>query len=122
LVVIGWLRETDVAILALSFDGRYDEKPEAWLPVLAIVRECERQRQSYQFVCTGAGRRNLETLCHRLVRDSGIAANHLLPMEMIDMGGAAGQTEGQLQVGDIAEAVDLSPCEAKNFVRPTWSL
>ena len=46
--VLEWLRAHRVAILALSFDTRYDEHPEYWLPVLSLITESERAGQPYR--------------------------------------------------------------------------
>jgi len=138
--VVGWLREMGVAALALSLDSRYHDRPEAWLPVVAIVKECERHRQYYQFVCTGYGmdevyRRMLisaflkerkcaewdgmDELYCRLMRDAGISLNHLVPMDMIDIGGAAGEPGEQLHSASVVAAVHRSRCEGKGFFRPS---
>ena len=105
--------------LALSLDRRYHDRPETWLPVVAIVRACERHRQPYQFVCTGVEWYGLDEAFRRLIREAGISLNSLVPMEMIDIGGAARKTGGQLHSASVAAAVHQSPCEGKGFYRPT---
>ncbi|MGO8753191.1 MAG: radical SAM protein [Thermoguttaceae bacterium] len=117
--VVGWLRETGVAALALSLDSRYHDRPEAWLPVVAIVKECERHRLYYQFVCTGVEWYGADEACRQLIRESGIPLHHLIPMEMIDIGGAAGETGERLHPASVAAAVHQSPCGGKGFFRPS---
>jgi hypothetical protein len=116
--LIGWLRETGVAILALSYDRRYADRPDAWPPVVVIVRECERQGQDYQFVCTGEGAAGASSLCDELVRRARVSPRHCVPMEMIDIGGASGPITKPLRSESVAEAVDQSPCGGRGFFMP----
>lgn len=120
--VIDWLREREVALLALSFDDRYQERPEAWHPLVSIVRECERAGQDCQLVCTGVSQERLAQGWLRLVRDAGIVPRRLIPipMDMIDIGGAAGKTDTSFRPAPIVEAIRHSPCEGKGFFRPSF--
>lgn len=117
--VVGWLRENGVAILALSYDTRYTDRPEAWTPVASVIRECESQGQPYQVVCTGVGRRGAFALCDHLTNRAGISPNRLVPMEMIDIGGASGQDGKPLRWSSVLELGYCVPCEGKGFSRPT---
>ena len=117
--VVGWLRENGVAILALSYDTRYTDRPEAWTPVASVIRECESQGQPYQVVCTGVGRRGAFALCDHLTNRAGISPNRLVPMEMIDIGGASGQDGKPLRWSSVLELGYCVPCEGKGFSGPT---
>ena len=117
--VVGWLRESGVALLALSYDTRYTARPEAWDSVASVIRECENQGQLYQIVCTGVGRRGAFALCDHLTERAGISPNRLVPMEMIDIGGASGQDGKPLQWTSALELGYCVPCGGKGFHRPT---
>jgi len=117
--VVGWLRESGVALLALSYDTRYTARPEAWDAVASVIRECENQGQLYQIVCTGVGRRKTFALCDHLTERMGISPNRLVPMEMIDIGGAAGQDGKPLLWSSALELGYCVPCGGKGFHRPT---
>ena len=118
--VVGWLREMGVGILALSLDRRYRERPVAWRPVVAIVQECERHRLFYQFVCTGVDWYGEDEAFCRMLRDAGVTFDHLAPMAMVDVGGAAGQVEGHIASETLATAVRRSDCGGSWFYRPWW--
>jgi MoaA/NifB/PqqE/SkfB family radical SAM enzyme len=117
--VVGWLREIGVGALALSLDRRYHDRPEAWLPVVAIVKECERHRLPYQFVCTGVEWYGMDEAFRRLIWEAGISPSNLVPMDMIDIGGAAGEPGEQLYSESVAAAVHRTPCKGKGFFRPS---
>jgi MoaA/NifB/PqqE/SkfB family radical SAM enzyme len=120
--VIEWLRERNIAFLALSFDERYENNPESWQPVASIIRECERTGQNYQIVCTGLTENQLREGWYRLVKDYGIVPRHLYPvaMEMIDIGGAAKTANLPLKPSHFANLLIHSPCEGKGFTRPIY--
>ncbi|MBN1515654.1 radical SAM protein [Candidatus Sumerlaeota bacterium] len=112
--VISWLREMEVAILALSFDKRYDDNPLYWNRIISVIRECENQGQHYQIVITGAKQEEIEHAWCKLTEIEGITPNHMIPvhMEIVDLGAAA-----NLQDKDISNG---SSCSGKGFYRPNF--
>jgi MoaA/NifB/PqqE/SkfB family radical SAM enzyme len=120
--IICWLRDMEVAILALSFDSRFEEREDLWHSTVSIIRECELQRQYYQIIFTGVTHNKMIEGLRRLIVEEGIRPRYLIPveMEMIDIGGAAEQTEKSLQFLGFAESINLLPCEGKGFYRPFY--
>ena len=45
--VVGWLRDLDVSILALSFDQRYEKNSALLDSVISAIKVCEQQGQHY---------------------------------------------------------------------------
>jgi MoaA/NifB/PqqE/SkfB family radical SAM enzyme len=118
--IVSWLRDMDIAALALSFDRRYEKASHLWHSVVSIIRECETQGQPYQVICTGVKPEEIIEGWYRLTEDEGINPQYLIPveMEMIDIGGAAEQTQGSLQLETLAKAVRKTTCRGKGFFRP----
>jgi MoaA/NifB/PqqE/SkfB family radical SAM enzyme len=118
--VVGWLKEMGVAGLALSLDGRYHEHPEDWPPVVAIVRECDRQHLAFQLVFTVAEWYGKEQFCRRMLREAGISFDHhVVPMPMIDLGGAVRHRQGHLDSALLAPAVRQTGCRGTGFYTPS---
>jgi hypothetical protein len=120
--VVGWLRDMDVTVLALSFDHRFEERAELWHSTVAVIRECEHQGQLYQIIMTGMAPEEMIEGWRRLTEDAGIEPRHLIPvpMEMIDIGGASGPAEEPLEPAAFKESIHQLPCKAKGFYRPVY--
>ncbi len=63
--------------------------------------------------------RVLPALCDHLTDRAGISPNRLVPMEMIDIGGASGQDGNPLRWSSVLELGYCVPCEGKGFFRPS---
>jgi len=112
--VIGWLLDMKVTGLALSFDQRYKSNPGLWEPVVSIIRECERQGMLYQIVATGVSPEEMLEALNRLKVVERIHPKYMIPvpMDMIDLGGAAGSLDDTLET-------KACPCGGrKGFYRP----
>ena len=120
--IVTWLREMNVAVLALSFDRRYEERDEWWHSTVAVIRECENQGQLYQIILTGVSTEKMMDSWRRLTIEAGIEPYHLLPveMEMIDIGGAATRTQKSAQFPEFENLLQCLECEGKGFYRPTY--
>lgn len=120
--VVGWLSEMNVAVLALSFDRRFEERADLWQSTVAAIRECEHQGQLYQIIMTGLAPEKMMEGLRRLTEDAGIQPRHLIPvqMEMIDIGGAARHTEEPLELAEFEESIHQLQCKGKGLYRPVY--
>jgi len=120
--VIGWLKEHNIAVLALSYDERYQSNREDRNSVVSIIRECERVGQNYQIVCTGITEERLLDQWNILIKEIGIVPRHLIPvmMDKIDMGGSSDDTKNSLDCLSLAALPGMSPCQGKGFIRPIY--
>jgi hypothetical protein len=120
--VVGWLRDMNVAVLALSFDRRFEDRAELWHSTVAVIRECEHQGQLYQIIMTGVTPEKMMEGWRRLTEDAGIQPRHLIPvpMEMIDIGGASAPAEEPLELEEFEKSIHQLQCQGKGFYRPVY--
>ena len=113
------MNDLQVAILALSFDQRFEKYHWLWDAVVSIIRECEQQGQFYQIICTGVTNSELYDGWYRLIEHEGIYPQHLMPveMDMIDIGGAAQNTEKWIEQTALTQCLY---CNGKGFYRPSY--
>jgi MoaA/NifB/PqqE/SkfB family radical SAM enzyme len=89
--IIKWLKRKKVALLALSFDGRYEMYPALLDSVLQVVKECEAQGMYYQLVHTRSSSTELSELWESVEQVTDLRFNYMIPvgMEMVDLGAAS---------------------------------
>ena len=117
--VVGWLRDLDVSILALSFDQRYEKNSALLDSVISAIKVCEQQGQHYQIICTDVTDSEIAEGWRRLTEDNGINPRLLIPveMDMIDIGGAAQNTKKLFESRDSTQCLT---CDGKGFYRPYY--
>ena len=116
--VMGWLRENGVAILALSYDTRYTDRPEAWIRLPRDTRMREPRS-----TLSGCVYRRRATRCLRALRSFDEQGGNLTESSCSDgddrIGGASGQDGKPLRWSSVLELGYCVPCEGKGFSRPT---
>ena len=119
--LLRWLQKMGVKILALSVDERSRLYPDLWASTVALIRECEHIGQDYQVICTGATTGSIDEIYKKTAHDAQLTLKHMLPvfMEMIDIGGAAKDTDLPFHPMRLALAPRHSPCGTLGFTRPS---
>lgn len=119
--LIKWLQKMGMAILALSYDERYEQYPQLWPPLLSLIRECERLGQDYQLVVTGNNQGMVDEIWKRIAQEVNIVPRRMVvvPMEMVDLGGAVKNTVTPLRAMQLAIIQYDSPCQGLGFTRPS---
>lgn len=112
--VVKWLKQQNVALLALSFDQRYETNSMLFNSVLHVMRECEAQGLHYQLIHTHLPQSMNSHLWERLWQETDNQFGYMIPveMEMVDLGAAAGLKD----VGVDSQMY----CEGKGFYRPRF--
>jgi hypothetical protein len=120
--VVDALRETQLGMLALSIDNRYDQYPELLGSLIRVASLCESAQQPYEIIVTDPRSEIVMALLKGLktTLDNEPRYLNLTPMETVDLGAAALQNRKSLDSSRLADLATTSPCGTRGFHRPYY--